>query len=187
MLRPMRNLMAVLALLIVPAGLTAQQQQMAPPQPELPEEVQAWISEIEQLQAQLAPVQQEALQDEEIQAQQEALGAEVEAAMQAIDPELAILGDRMDQLQAEAEAAQEEGDMEKLQGLSQEAGQIQQRFQAVQGQVLERPEIAEKVESFQDNLQSKMVEIEPEAAVMLERFEELASRIEEAMGDPTRG
>jgi chromosome segregation ATPase len=183
-LRPTRTMMAVLALLIVPAGLVAQQQ-MPPAQPQLPPEVQEWIAEIEQIQTRLAPVQEEALQDEAIQAEQEALGAEVEAAMQAVDPELAVLGDRMDQLRSEAQAAQEAGEMERLQGLAQEANQIQQRFQMAQAQALEQPELASKVESFQENLQAKMIEMDPEAEELLDRFEELATRIEAAMDDPS--
>lgn len=188
MLRLTRTTMAPLAasaMLLVPAGLAAQQEQMPPP--DFPPEVQEWIQEIEQIQTRLAPIQQEALQDEEIQAQQQTLGAEVEEAMEAIDPEIAVLGDRMEELSVEAQAAQEAGEMEELQGLAQEANQIQQRVQMVQAQALEQPELAAKVEAFQENLQAKMIETDPEAEELLERFEELASRIEEAMEDPGVG
>ena len=176
-----------LVLLAVPTALAGQQQSadtLAPasPAPEQPSpEVQGWLMEMQQLQQQLGPIQTQALEDSALLVSQQELGNEIKAAVEAADPGL---NQRIEQLQgAEAElaAAQQSGDSTKLQALAQEALEVQQRFIAAQQQALQQPQITAKVEAFQTELEQKMIEVDPEAAVLIQRFRELEGKLEAAM------
>ena len=176
-----------LVLLTAPAALQGQQQNadtLAPalPAPEQPSpEVQGWLMEMQQLQQQLAPIQAQALEDSALLVSQQELGTEIKAAVEAADPGL---NERIEQLQdAEAElaAAQQNGDSTKLQALAQDALEVQQRFIAAQQQALQQPQITAKVETFQTELEQKMIEVDPEAATLIQRFRELEDKLEAAM------
>jgi chromosome segregation ATPase len=174
------NRVAVAALVAVLAPAAASAQQGDPTQ--LPPEAQELIAELQQLQAQIQPIQQQALQDPEIQAAQEKLGEDVQAAMAEEDPAVPEHIERLETVIASAQAAQAEEDEARMAELVAEAQQIEQRLQAAQTKALELPEIAPRVEAFQKQLQAKMVEVEPESESLLERFEELNDRLAVLMG-----
>lgn len=171
----MRRIPLLLLFLCAPTLLAAQEPNPVPPQST--GETQSLIAEVQQIQARLAPIQEQALQDSAIRAEQEALGVEVRSAMVQIDPTLGEQITRMEQLATEAEAAQAAGDQARLLQLSAEAQEIQQRLAEAQIQAMQRPEIAARVEAFQARLQGRMIEIEPEAEALIRRFEELQRRL----------
>jgi chromosome segregation ATPase len=168
-------ILVMLLFLCAPALLVAQEPTPVPPQPA--GEAQSWIMELQQIQAQLAPIQEQALQDSAIRAEQEALSADVRTAMEEVDPTLREQTARVEQLATEAQAAQAAGDQSRLLELSAEAQEIQERFAAAQVQVLQQPELASRVEAFQARLQGRMIEIEPEAEALIGRFDELQRRL----------
>jgi hypothetical protein len=159
--------------------LTASSQQ-APPQP--PPEVQGWLLEMQQLQAELQPVQEQALQDEALQAEQTRLGEIVRDAMIAADPATADRLTRLEAIIEEAQQAQAAADTEKIAALTAEAQALQPQIAQAQEQALQQPEVEERIAAFQKNLQDRMVQIDPEARARIERLEELDRRIREAMG-----
>lgn len=169
---------AALVAVLVPAAASAQQ---ADPT-QLPPEAQELIAELQQLQAQIQPIQQQALQDSAIQAVQEQLGKDVQAAMAEQDPEVPAHIERLEEVIVSAQAAQAAADEARMAALVAEARQIEQRLQEAQMKALELPEIAPRVEAFQKQLQAKMVEVEPEAESLLERFEELNDRLAVLIG-----
>ncbi|MEX2610748.1 MAG: hypothetical protein WEA24_12435 [Gemmatimonadota bacterium] len=173
--------MAALVALMAPAAVSAQGGGMDPTQ-QLPPEAQELIAELQQLQAQIQPIQQQALADPEIQAAQEKLGADVQEAMAEQDPEVPQHIERLETLIAGAQAAQAEQDQTRMAELVAEAQQIEQRLQAAQTEALELPEIAPRVEAFQQQLKDKMVEVDPESETLLKRFEELNERLAVLMG-----
>ncbi|HUE95134.1 MAG TPA: hypothetical protein VMN39_00655 [Longimicrobiaceae bacterium] len=145
-------------------------------------EIGAWLNEMQQVHQQLERLQQRALADPELSVVQEELGEEIRTAMGTADPTLGQQLDRIGALEAEVAAAQQSGNEETLRTLMMEAQQIQQRFMAIQQQVLEQPPIAAKVSAFQTRLESKMVELDPTAGDLIERFRELEHMLDEAIG-----
>ena len=126
---PTRILSAAAGLLVValcaPATLSAQQQ--------LPPEVQEWAIELQELQSQLQPLQEQALQEPEIQAEQASVVEALFETMVASNPETAERIERLEELMQEAQSAQEAGDAERIAQLSAEAAELQPQIQAAQG------------------------------------------------------
>ncbi len=133
------------------------------------------MTEAQQLDQALAPIQQQAMQDQELASQLEELQEQVETAMRDEDPELV---DQMEQLQAEFMAAQEAGDQERVQEIGMAAQGIQAEFQALQQRVLDRPDIREPVDAFEEAQRERMIEIDPEAGEIMDRIDEILAQLE---------
>ena len=168
---------APLALLAVltPATLMAQDGAVAPPQ--LPPEARELIAELQQIQSELEPIQQQAFQDPELAAEQQALAADIEVYMVAADSSVPAQVERLRALMAGARDAQDAGDRDRMNEVVMEARQIEQRLQSAQAAALRHPEIAPRVEAFQANLQERMVEVDPSAATLLARAKEIDRRL----------
>jgi ABC-type proline/glycine betaine transport system substrate-binding protein len=173
-----KSLLMLLALLVAPAALTAQQP-TAPPPPS--PEVQGWITEIQQLEQRLGPIQARAMEDAGLQQAQTELNAAIVTALMQSTPEVQADLRRIETIQPELRAAQEAGDEEQLRRLVTEAQQLQQRLGEAQMRVLQQPEIAAQAEAFQTRLEARMIEIEPQAEAMLQRFLSLQTQILAAM------
>lgn len=152
------------------AGAATAEEGAVPSQPQMDPEMMAQVMEIQELQAELEPVQMRALEDETLSRRLTELQARIEAAMRE---ENADMVDRMGQLQQEIVAAQESGDQEAMQRLMAEAQALQPQVQALQNTVLARPALREEVESFEAAHRARMIEIDPEAAEKLDRMDEL--------------
>jgi len=177
--------LSLLGLILVAAPLSAQQQQQMPPpqQQELPDSVQEMMAEFQQKQAELEEIRNQAVQaSEDLQAMQMAIQDQIEEAMRAIDPEMDDIIEQLQAMEAEAQAAQQAEDMERLQALMTEAQALDGRLQQAQAQALERDDIQESLEEYQDVLMAEMLQIDPEAEQLLDEVEALADRIEEAIG-----
>jgi DNA repair exonuclease SbcCD ATPase subunit len=174
------GLLGLLATLAVPGYGNAQQP--APPQQASPNaaELQGWIAELQQIGTRLEQIQETALQDARLRADHEQLGADIRTAMQTIDPGLAASVERARTLQAEALAAQERGDAPRLEQLAEEAEAIRERFRTVQEQALAQPELAARVDSFQARVEKKMLEVDPDAQKLIQRFKALEQQIARA-------
>lgn len=151
-------------------------QEMLQQQPEMDAETMARIQEIQELQARLEPIQQEALQDPALASQLESIQERVETAMRAENAELFA---RMDRLQEEIAEAQAGGEPQQMQELMMRAQGLQQEAQAAQAAVLQRPEIQGPVEEFEAAHRARMVEIDPEAGELLDRFELLVAQLQQ--------
>jgi DNA repair exonuclease SbcCD ATPase subunit len=184
-----------LALLVAPATLRAQEPAPATEPAPVEEngvdeaataQMQAWLAEIQELNGRLQDVRQAALQDAELSAAQEAIGARVRAAMEEADSTLVTSMTRLQSLQAEAEAAQQQGNGARLEELGAEAREIEERFAAAQQQALSQPELSAEVQAFQTRLQAKILELEPEAPQLIARFQELQQNLSAALGGGVR-
>lgn len=167
-----------LVLALAPVALSAQQP--TPPQQEIPAEAQPLIQEMQQLQAELQPVEQQALQDEALQAEQAALAQQIQAAMADTDPSVAEKTERLQALMAEAQQAESQ---ERGAEIVAEAQQIQASLQEAQQKAIELPEVSQSVEQFQSKLKSKMTEIDPASGEKLARLEELNTQLAAILGD----
>lgn len=147
-------------------------------QPQMDEEMMALMTEVQQLQQRIAPVQDEAMQDEELAARLAEIQEKVESAMDDESPELMA---RMDELEAEFMAAQEAGDQERQEELGMEFQQLQMELQTTQQSVLEREDIQADIESFETMQRERMIEIDPEAGEILDRIEEIYEELQPTM------
>lgn len=175
-----------LALLAIPA-LSAAQQPAPAPAAELETDsaatamLQGWLAEIQAINGRLQELQQQALQDSALGAEQEALGESIRTAMTEADPTLEASMARVEQLQAEAAAAQQAGDNARLNQLGAEVQQIEMKFVQAQQQALATPALGAQLEAFQTRLEAKMSELDPEAPQLIARFQELQERLASAM------
>jgi uncharacterized membrane-anchored protein YjiN (DUF445 family) len=174
-----RHVLLVGALaLAFPSFLTAQQRMPASQaSPAEQQEVQQLLTELRQLNTKLESIRQTVMADPQLQTTQEALGEEIKTAMEKADPELPRSLKRAEALEAEAAKAQREADEAKLQKLAEEAQQIQMRFVEAQAKVLNQPEVAAKVEAFQDTVEARMAQVDPEAPALIKRFQDLETRL----------
>jgi 23S rRNA G2445 N2-methylase RlmL len=166
-----------LTLIALPGAISAQQQE----QPS--EEVRTLLQEAAQIQQQLAPVQQQALGDEAVQQGQQQAADALRAAMIEMNPEMAASIERLEAIMQEAQLAQATGDQETIASLTQEAQQLQPQVMEAQAKALDHPDVQPRVAAFQKQLQDKMVELDPDAAPLLERL----SQIEEALEKASEG
>ncbi|MDQ3555896.1 MAG: hypothetical protein M3409_03840 [Gemmatimonadota bacterium] len=178
-----------LAALAVPVMASAQQTSAAPraaaPAPAQQAgptaEQQAWLNELQQIGGKLQTAQVKALEDPALRSSQEALGTEIKTAMEKKDPGLAGVAQRVQTMEAEARKAQENGDAAKLQQLTQEAQQIEARFVKAQTEALQDSALAAKAQAFEQRLESKVLEIEPNARQLLARGQELQQKLAASM------
>lgn len=147
-----------------------------------PEQIQEWFAEFQKIGAQLNEIQAKALEDPALNSAQSDLGTTIQNAMEAADPELAGVMDRLKELDQAAQAAQAQSDTVALQTLAAQAQQIEGRFREAQAAALEQPEIAAKVESFQESLEAKMLALNAETPALMQRYQELGSRIQSVLG-----
>jgi hypothetical protein len=174
-----RALLTLALALGIPAVAVAQSPAQAASPTE--QEVSGWMAEIQQLHLQLESIQLRALEDSGLSAAQQELGEEIRDAMTKLDPQLAQRMGRIEVLEGEAEQAAAAGNVERFRELEMEAYQIQQHFFTVQGQVLQSSAIDAKVRAFQTRLESRMVEVDPTAKGLIERFRELELKLAAAM------
>lgn len=170
MTRSLRSLSLALTLLAAPAALAAQEAPAAAPATGEQAAIQGLVAELQQIHQQLQALQERALQDSSLTAAQEALGANIKAAMNQADPSLEQGMEKMKSLETEFLAAQQANDTTKQVAISQEAGKIQERFVAAQQAVMAKPELVAQVQAFQGQLEAKMIQIDPNAQQLINRF-----------------
>lgn len=167
MLKTLRPGFIALALMALPAALAAQEAPAAPEQ-QVPARTEA-----QQIQARLQEIQARALQDPALQAAQDSIGTEMTATMERVDPTFKAQAGRAEALKAEVAAAQQAGDNAKLNQLAAEAEQLQQGFATARQRAMQDPQMAERIQAFQQRIVARMVEVEPETQALLARLQEL--------------
>jgi hypothetical protein len=164
----------VLGLSLLPIAATAQQM----PGGELPPEAQQVIAEMERIHERLAPIQEQAMSDPEVQAGQEALRDEIQTTMSRIDPTLPQHIERYVALEAEFAQAQAAQDQNRMRDIILEGQQIEQRLREAEAQAIQQPQVARELDNFQNLLLAKMRQIEPEAGALVDRMTELNDRLQ---------
>lgn len=171
-----RTIVAALIAVAAPTALQAQEPGAFDPN-QLPPEVQQAIMELQQIQAQLQPIQAQVLADPEIQAEQAALGEEIQSAMAEANPAVPQHMARLQELAGDAEAAQSSQDEGRMNEILQEAQGLEMQLQQAQQQALQRPEIAPRIEAFQEKIEARMLAVNPEAGALMERLGELQTQL----------
>jgi hypothetical protein len=150
---------------------------------EMPAQVKALIEEKTALDAKLLPLQQQALAEPALKAQQEELVGAVRKAMVATNPAIGASLDRFEALMVEARAAQQTGDAEKVAALGTEARALQPQIEEAQALALAQPELSAQVTAFKSKMEAQIIAIDPNARQLLERSRELEQQILKAVGN----
>jgi len=141
------------------------------------------VNELQVLDQQLTPVRTLALQDPEIQAQEQALIVEVDEVMERLSPGFLEARDRFEALRVEYGAAQQAGDQERLQTLGTELQGLQAQIQGAQTAAAAEEDISEQIESFRQDLFDWMRAEDPSTGALLDRVVEITDELE-SMGPP---
>lgn len=171
-----------------PASRPAAKQQPAAAAQQPAADVQAWFAELQSIDQRLQTVQMKALQDPALDSVRQSLGAQIEAAVVKADPSLANLPEQVSTLQAKFQQAQQAGDQAAIQKLNAEAQALEARFMKAREAALSEPNLAARAQRFQNDLEKKMIALEPEMPKLLARGKELQAKIEQAVasGAPRR-
>lgn len=151
--------------LVLPAGVSAQADE------------QAIVAELQSIQQELMPIQERALEDTALRTQREQATQALRSAMVAIDPAIETKLDRLEAMFDEMRAAQQSGDTEKISALNGEAQQLQPQIEQAQARAMAQPEVQQRIALFQENLQQKMIELEPKAEELFRRAAELERKL----------
>ena len=151
--------------------------QQAPPgmQQDMDPEMMALMMEMQELEQRIAPIQQEAMQDESLASQLTELQNRVETAMREENEEAF---EQMEELEQEFFAAQEAGDEQRAQEIGLEAQGVQMELQTLQQSVIDRPDFRESIDAFEEEQRARMVEIDPEADEIIQRIEEIMDELD---------
>ena len=181
-----RTSLLALALASVPAGLDAQQRNSTPQRAAAPalsaaqREMQGWYLELQQIGARLQAAQLKAIQDPRLRSMQEALARDFKAAMLRADPGLTGLEARARALEADARKAQQNRDEAAFRRLAEEARQIELRLMNAQKKVMQDAAMRSRMQAFEQAMQRKMVEVEPQTPALIERGKVLQARLMQA-------
>jgi hypothetical protein len=140
-----------------------------------PDSTAVLIAEAQQLQRQVAQVQERALsEDTDLSTRQEKLQQSIRAAMVAADSTVLESFRRMTELDADYERAQADQNFDAIMRLRSEARYIQEHISRLENEALASDEIAPRVDAFQEAMLSSMAAIEPKVREWVARLDELA-------------
>jgi succinate dehydrogenase/fumarate reductase flavoprotein subunit len=143
---------AVFLLAAGPVSAAAQ----ATPQQQPPAEIQALAAELQQVEARLAPLHMQALQDPELQQEHQAIAEAVRDAIVRHEPDMEETVGRLDALMREAQQAQASGDAERIEQLAREGMELQPLFAEAQARAMAEPEIRQRIEAFQRQIHARI-------------------------------
>lgn len=145
------------------------------------ESVINWYGELQSISAHLQRVHDRALRDPALARARDQLMLAIQHAMDAADPELPRLAQRVERMPGEVQAARQRGDTDRLGMLERELAQIQARFMRVRADVLRQPEIARETRAYEERLRARMIQIEPLTENLLSRSGELQRLLQGAI------
>lgn len=174
----------LLALLVAAAPAVAQgggqqQGQMS--------QMQQLRQQLRQIDQQLQKIRQQALQDSALQTRQLELQETIGSAARQEDPEYKKKEDRLNEIQKKMRQAQQNQDTAQMRSLMMEGQKLQRDVSQTQQQVAQRDSIDAEIQAFREQMQQKMVEIDPEAEELLERRDSLVQEFREAQGGMQQG
>ncbi len=162
----------ILVTIVVALSPTAAAAQGLSPRP-LPEGANQLIVEMTQIQNQLAPMQERAMQEPDLLTAGQTLGENIMKAMEEIEPETPTLIARLNELGVQVQAAQAAQDEAKVRMLVTEAGEIDQILQITQESAVGRPDILAMVTEYETKVHTRMRADNPDAAALMSRLETL--------------
>lgn len=163
------------------AGAAAAQDLPTAPPTQVSDSVQAMMTEYQQTQQRLGELQVQAINaDSRLEAHRSSIDTMVIDAMAEVNPDTPGHIERLDELSEQALEAQQARDMETLQTLVNEATTLRQELDAAQSEALKREDIQAEIQSFEEELATAVLEIDPEADQLMDRLDELAEALSAA-------
>lgn len=166
----------VTLILFVTVSVFAQSQQQ--PQSEGQQLYQEYI----QINQQVQQIQQQAMADEDIQNMTQEFSDKLEAAIVEENPELQSAVDKKNELIDQFEKAQQAGDQEQLQQISQDYEAVNQELQPAQQQIMQQEEFRTEAQEIETAVMAKMEEINPETPQLLAKMNELRTKLQQMQG-----
>lgn len=154
-------------------GQAGQQQQM-----QLPPSVQAMF-EFRNVRNRLQKVRQQAFEDSALAERARNLEEELLAAMEEIDPKAGEYVEQLKQMEKEFSSAQSMKDSTMSQEIAQEGRKLDQKIGKLRSQALEDEALVEKIDRFQQDIETKMQEIEPKLDSLRARADTLQQFLRE--------
>jgi hypothetical protein len=148
------------------------------------EEFQKLYAEYLEINQKLQQVQQQALMDENVAQQAEGYSSFIDAKLKELDPRAGDLVDQREKTIDDIQAAQEDGNFEKIQELQQVYEQVSQELRPYLQQTMEDPEVQERRNEFEEVLIAKMEEIDPQTVTLFNRMAEIADTLDQIMQQP---
>ena len=177
------SLLVIAPWLLLSAALGAGAQ--APPSPVLPDSIQGLLLEIGGLRERFESAQRKALEsDVGLSDKQREIRDLVNTTVLRLRPEIAELLAALPQIQSAAAAAEQAGELERLEALVADARRIQTAVEDAQTEALEEPGVAREIEAFEGRMVEGMKRFEPEIESVLARIQAIASRLQSWVGKP---
>ena len=130
-------------------------------------------SEVGRVEAALAEIEARALRDPELLRMDEALGAELMAAMVRADPGLPAAAGLLPLLQEQYGSAVRAGDAAAAARVGRRIAAVERRYLRAQEAALRNPSLAERTDRFNTLLRWRMIETDRAAEGLLRRYAEL--------------
>ncbi|MFV1987070.1 MAG: hypothetical protein ACC682_07300 [Gemmatimonadota bacterium] len=153
----------------------------APMTPEQQQRQMELFTELQAIDQQLQAVRDRAMSDPGIKALEADLVAEIEAAMEEVQPGSIAMREEFDGLVDEYTAAQEAGDQEKVAEMGPQLQTMDMALRQAQSTVMQRPEMVAKVEEFQESMFAHMRKIDVSADSLITRGEKLNGELQTLM------
>lgn len=154
------------AALALPVGAHAQQTTAPAPAPAAP----ANPNELQQLQARIGQLQQQAMADPSLKAAQDSFNAVVNAAMGRVDPAAPAKLARAAQIPADITAARAANDNARLNQLAQESNELQTYFNTIRPRAMQDPAVVTARQAFLVRVLDKMKQIDPNTQQYVDRM-----------------
>lgn len=150
-------------------------------------QTRARMQQFRQVARRLNQLQQRALEDSALQAQQAALQQRIERAVVEIDPEAEQKLERLQEIQSQLQAATAEGgvgqaQMDSLRPILTEAQSLQRQLQEARNQAMQRQPVVDALEDFRADMLAEMQELDPDADSLVALAESLSARLQAARG-----
>lgn len=130
------------------------------------------------LNQQLQELQQQALSDDKIAEQGQALNDKINSIVISNHPDAEQLMSQRNQIIEDFQKAQETENQEKQMELQGQYQQVNQKIELYQNEVVQQPEIQSEVMNFELVVMNKMKELNPDVETMINRLQNLRSQLE---------
>jgi maltodextrin utilization protein YvdJ len=130
------------------------------------------------LNQQLQELQQQALSDDKIAEQGQALNDKINSIVISNHPDAEQLMSQRNQIIEDFQKAQETENQEKQMELQGQYQKVNQKIELYQNEVVQQPEIQAEVMNFEQVVMNKMEELNPNVEEMINRLQDLRTKLE---------
>lgn len=130
------------------------------------------------LNQQLQELQQQALSDDKIAEQGQALNDKINSIVISNHPDAEQLMSQRNQIIEDFQKAQETENQEKQMELQGQYQEVNQKIELYQNEVVQQPEIQAEVMNFEQVVMNKMEELNPDVEEMINRLQDLRTKLE---------